>query len=182
MKKLWTLLLCVIFLTGCSDGSGDLDGAMQLRASILRAEKCTFTAQITADYGDMVYHFTLDCAADRDGNVTFTVKAPETIAGITGRITADVGAITFDDTVLCIPMLTDDQITPVSSPWILMRSLRSGYIRSCADGRMTVDDSYADDALTLDIALGDDGMPQLAEIFWKNRRILTIQVASFTLS
>ncbi len=182
MKKLWILLLCAAFLAGCHYERADLSEAMRLRSAILQAENCSFTAKITADYGDMVYQFTLDCASDRNGDVTFTVKEPETIAGITGRITADGGDITFDDTVLAIPMLTDDQITPVSSPWILMRTLRSGYITSCADGRITIDDSYADDALTMDILLDGEGMPKQAEIFWKNRRILTIEVASFSIS
>lgn len=182
MKKLWSLLLCVIILAGCGRGNNELEPAMQLRTKILQAETCTFTAKITADYGDMVYTFTLQCKADRDGNVTFTVSSPETIEGITGRITADGGAITFDDTVLCIPLLTDDQLTPVSSPWILMRALRTGYIRSCGENRVVIDDSYASDALTLDFKLSGEGLPELAEIYWKNRRILTVQVVSFSLS
>lgn len=182
MKKVWILLLCLCLLTGCSGRENDLNIAVQLRSAILRAETCSFTALITADYGDMIYTFTLDCISDRDGNVTFSVKEPETIAGITGKITADGGAITFDDAVLAIPLLTDDQLTPVSAPWILMRALRSGYIASAGSGRIRLDDSYADDALALDITLDDSGMPAMAEIFWKNRRILSIRVVSFALS
>lgn len=181
LKRVWILWICLL-LCGCKDSEKDMDAALSLRSAILQAERCTFTANITADYGDMVYNFSLDCTVDGDGNVSFVVTAPETIAGITGKITADGGNLTFDDTVLYIPMLTDDQITPVSCPWILMKTLRSGYITSCADGRVTIDDSYADDALTLDISLGSDGMPASADIFWKNRRILTIEVVSFTLS
>ncbi len=181
MKRVWILLLCLL-LCGCNDSNQNMDAALRLRSAILQAEHCTFTANITADYGDKIYHFSLDCTADRDGNVTFRVTAPETIAGITGKITADGGNLTFDDSVLYIPMLTDDQIAPVSCPWILLKTLRSGYITSCADGRIIIDDSYADDALTLDICLGSDGLPSSAEIYWKNRRILTIQVGSFSLS
>lgn len=182
MKKLWCLLICIIFLTGCSKAGGDLDAAVKLRSAILSAETCSFTAVITADYGDMIHEFTLKCISDGDGNVTFSVIGPESIAGITGKITADGGAITFDDTVLAIPLLTDNQLTPVSAPWIMMRALRSGFIASAGSGRIRLDDSYADDALALDIVLDDSGMPSLAEIFWKNRRILTIHVISFSLS
>lgn len=182
MKSIWSLLLCLCLLTGCSMTENDLDAAMQLRSAILQAETCSLTAVITADYGDMIHEFTLDCVSDREGNVTFTVCAPETIAGITGKITASGGAITFDDTILAIPILTDDQLTPVSAPWILMRALRSGYIASAGGGHIRLDDSYADDALSLYITLDDRGMPEVAEIFWKNRRILTIRVVSFSLS
>ncbi len=159
-----------------------MDEALALRASILQAQSCAFTAAITADYGDMTYSFTMDCVADSQGNVNFTVTVPETIAGITGKLTADGGKLTFDDTALAIPLLTDDQLTPVSAPWIFMRTLRGGYITACADGRITIDDSYAADALKLDITLSSEKKPALAEIYWKNRRILTVEVKSFVLS
>lgn len=181
MKRLIPFILCIILLCGCSQ-TEDMDDALALRSAILQANACTFSINITADYGDKTYDFSMNCVADEKGNVTFTVTKPETIAGIKGSITADGGNLSFDDTFLSIPMLTDDQITPVSAPWILMRTLRGGYITSCADGRVTIDDSYADDALTLDITLNHENMPQVAEIYWKNRRILTLEVTSFVLS
>ncbi len=181
MKRVFLIMFCILFLCGCNDGTV-MDEALALRGAILQAETCSFTAVVTADYGDQIYSFTLDCVCDKQGDVTFTVKAPESIAGITGKITADGGNLTFDDQVLAIPMLTDDQITPVSAPWILMRTLRGGYITSCADGRVTIDDSYADDALTLDISLDQQKLPKMAEIYWKNRRILTLELENFHLS
>lgn len=181
MKRLFLILFCALLLTGC-DSSEIIDEALELRGAILQAEACSFTAVVTADYGDKIYTFTLACVSDHNGNATFTVKAPETIAGITGQITESGGNLTFDDKILAIPMLTDDQITPISAPWILMRTLRGGYITSCSDGRMTIDDSYADDALTLDITLDAQKLPQLAEIYWKGRRILTVEVENFRLS
>lgn len=181
MKRGFLLLLCLFVLTGCT-GNAEMDEALALRAAILQAQSCVFQTVVTADYGDAVYSFSMDCTADSKGNVTFTVTAPETIAGITGTVTADGGNLSFDGTLLAIPMLTDDQITPVSAPWILLRTLRGGYITSCADGRITIDDSYAEDALTLDITLGEDDLPRVAEIYWKDRRILTLEVESFVLS
>ena len=175
-------MLCLCCLVGCSGKNEAMDEALSLRSAILQAKSCAFSVRLTADYGDMTYTFAMDCSADDKGNVTFTVTEPETIAGITGRISADGGVLTFDDTLLYIPMLTDDQITPVSGPWLLMRTLRGGYISSCADGRITADDSYADGALTLDILLNDAGMPKWADVYWNNRRILTIEVTSFVLS
>lgn len=181
MKRLFPILICISILLGCQGNEG-MDEALALRSAMLKAKTCDFSIQITADYGDMVYSFSMDCVADDLGNVGFTVTKPETIAGITGNLTADGGNLTFDDTVLAIPMLTDDQITPVSAPWILMQTLRGGYITSCDKGRVTIDDSYADDALKLDITLDQNQMPKFAEIYWKNRRILTVEVVSFVLS
>lgn len=182
MKRWLGVFLCLLLLTGCGGSNDAMDRALALRSAVLQAKSCSFCLQITADYGDMTYDFSMECVSDEQGNVTFTVTSPETIAGITGRLTADGGSLTFDGTALFIPMLTDDQITPVSAPWLLMRTLRGGYITSCADGRMTVDDSYADDALTLDILLGDTGFPKCVDVYWKNRRILAMEVTSFVLS
>lgn len=181
MKRLLPIFLCISFLLGCSGGK-EMDQALAMRAAIEQAESCSFRAKITADYGDHVYQFTMDCVSDRQGNVSFTVAKPEVIAGITGKLSADGGKLTFDDAVLAIPMLTDDQITPVSAPWILLRTLRGGYITSSAKGRVTIDDSYADDALTLDITMSPENLPVMADIYWKNRRILTVELISFVLS
>ncbi len=159
-----------------------MDAALALRAAILSANSCTFQTVIIADYGDALYTFTMDCTADQDGKVSFVVTAPEAIAGITGNLSAEGGNLTFDDKVLAIPMLTDDQITPVSAPWILMRTLRGGCITSCGKDRITIDDSYADDALTLDITTDETGMPIIADIYWKNRRILVLEIKSFVIS
>lgn len=182
MKRWILFLISLCVLTGCGGKNTAMDDALALRGAIAQAKSCTFSVQITADYGDMTYDFALECVSDNQGNVNFTVTKPETIAGITGRITADGGKLTFDDTALFIPMLTDDQITPVSGPWLLMRTLLGGCITSCADGRITIDDSYENDALKLDILLDSEGMPGVVDVYWKNRRILVMQVTSFVLS
>ena len=182
MKGVFSLVLCLFFLVGCSAAKEDMNQALALRSQIQQANACTFSLQITADYGNATYDFAMDCVSDRQGNVTFTVTAPESISGITGNLANGNGSLTFDDTVLAIPMLTNEKITPISAPWLLMRTLRGGCITSCAEGRVTIDDSYADDALTLDIYLDGTGKPKTVDIYWKNSRILALKVTSFVLS
>lgn len=182
VKRFLLVFICGILFCGCGGKNTAVDQAMSLRSAILQAKQCTFSLDITADYGDMTYDFSMDCLCDDQGTITFTVTAPQTISGITGSISNSGGNLTFDDTVLAIPMLTDDQLTPVSAPWILMRTLRAGCITSGTDGRVTIDDSYADDALKLDIYLGEDQMPKEVDIYWKNRRILALTVKSFIIS
>jgi len=81
-------------------------------------------------------------------------------------------------------LLADGQLSPVSAPWIFMKALHSGYLTSCGkEGdllRLAVDDSYADDALHLDIWLGSDDLPIRAEILWQGRRLLSMDVTNFT--
>ena len=135
---------------------------------------------ITADYGDQTYTFAMGCQFDAHGDLSFSVQQPDTIAGISGNITDAGGNLTFDDMALAFPLLADGQLSPVSAPWVLMKTLRSGYITSAGevDERilLIIDDSYADDALTVHIMLDSDGMPAVGEIYYKDRRILTVEV------
>lgn len=182
MKKIGALLLFVCLITGCTSVSNEMERGLALRDKLLSCG-CSFSTDITADYGDKVYTFTMDCLADAQGNITFTVTAPETISGITGTIDNAGGKLTFDDTALQFALMADDQVTPVSAPWILVKTLRSGYLTSAnTEGdylRLTIDDSYEEDALHLDIWLSSDDIPVRAEILYDGRKILSLAVTDF---
>ena len=177
---IWVIL--VSLLLGCSAEDKNLDRAMELRAELL-AHGCSFEAEITADYGDKLHTFTLSCEADPMGNLGFTVKAPETVAGISGTIAADGGKLRFEDTVLAFPLLADGQVTPISAPWLLLKTLQGGYLTSAGmDGeslRLTINDSYEADALQLDIWLDQENHPIRADILYDGRRILALSVINF---
>ena len=183
MKRIILALVALLTLTGCVGNNGELERAMQLRAKLLASSGCSFDAMVTADYGETLYTFSVTCEADGQGNVNFTVKEPETISGITGTVSAEGGKLTFDDTALSFPLLADGQVTPVTAGWLLVRTLRGGYVKSCGmDGtriRLAVDDSYQADALHLDIWLGEGDLPDYAEIVYDDRRILSLEVTNF---
>ena len=178
------LVLC--FLTGCSGAAKEIERGMALRSKLLKAKSCTFDAEITADYGDKLYQFSMACQGDAQGNMTFTVTAPETIAGITGRIAQGEGRLTFDDAALQFDLMADGQVTPVSAPWILLKTLRGGCLTAAGLEedllRLTMDDSYAEDALRMEIWLNGDDLPVRGEIYYGGRRILSLDVKNFVLS
>ena len=178
-------MICMVFLTGCLGKNEELDRAMELRAKLL-AGPCTFQTSVTADYGDKIYSFGMYCETDTKGNVGFRVTSPETIAGIEGKISSEGGKLTFDDTVLAFPLLADDQVTPVSAPYLLIKTLRGGYVRSAGEEnelvRVTIDDSYAEDTLQLDIWLDDGNVPVRAEVLYDGRRILSMEITDFQIS
>lgn len=186
MKKLWAVLLLLLTLTGCASASGEMERAMALRAKILKAQSLSFETELNADYGDRLYTFSMGCTGDQNGDLTFAVTAPESIAGITGKIGPQGGKLTFDDTALQFDLMADDQISPVSAPWVLLKTLRSGCITAAGteEGRLrlTIDDSYRDDALRLDIWLNEEDLPEKADILWAGRRILSLSVKNFVLS
>lgn len=183
MKKLAAFVIVLVMLTGCTGKRDELDRAMGLRAKLLGSESCTFEAAVTADYGDSVHTFSMSCQGDNEGTLVFKVTSPESIAGITGKIDGGEGTLTFDDVALEFPLLADDQVTPVSGPWILLKTLLGGYLTACAEEeenlRVTIDDSYEDDALQMDIWLNGENMPIRGEIFYDGRRIVTMDIGNF---
>lgn len=182
MKRVVPVFVLLLLLTGCLGKNQELEKGMELRAKLL-SSSCSFDATITADYGDDIYIFSMDCQADSQGNLTFTVAEPETISGISGSLSVTGGNLTFDEAVLAFPMLADGQLTPVSAPWILVKTLQGGYLRSAGmDGdliRLSIDDSYEADALQLDIWLDSASFPVKADIMYAGRRILSVKVSNF---
>lgn len=184
MKRASWILLLGIVLCGCS-GEDLLERALEFRSRMLAASGCSFCAEVTADYGDKLYTFGMDCSADADGKLSFRVSEPETIRGISGSVEDGGGKLTFDDTVLQFNLLADRQLSPVSAPWVLVKSLRSGYIASAGeeDGllRLTLHDSYEDGALQVDVWMNETDRPVRCEILYKGKRILTVLVKDFEL-
>ena len=180
--KILAVVLAVLLLTGCEGREAELEQAMNLRAKLL-ASSVSFDAEITADYGDEVHTFSVYCEGDTRGNLGFRLTAPETITDITGRIEAGEGKLTFRDTILAFPLLAEGQLSPVSAPWIFYTTLRSGYLTAAGMEddllRLTIDDSYEEDALTVDIWLDKQDQPIRAEILYDGRRILTLNIQNF---
>lgn len=160
-----------------------MERGLALRSTLLAAKGCSFEAEITADYGDSIHVFSVSCSADSQGNLTFTVTKPETIAGISGTVSESGGKLTFDETALQFPMLADDQVTPVTAPWLFLKTLRSGYITSVCNEdallRLTINDSYEADALQVDIWVNENDQPIRSEILYDGRKILSLNVINF---
>lgn len=184
MRRFLPFILPILLLVGCK-ASANAEPALALRNKLLQSNGCSFLTVVTADYGDSIYTFTLDCLADKDGNVSFTVIDPETISGITGKIDYEGGKLTFSEKILAFPLVADEQLTPVSVPWLLVRTLRSGYIGAGGqDGdyqKVEMDDSYDEDPLRVDVWFNEANLPVHCDFLWNNRRILTAKIENFSI-
>ena len=185
MKRLLAVVGLMVFLMGCGAENSSTDGAVSLRNSILRCNQCSFNAQVTADYGDSLYTFDMVCKYDAEGDMSVTVTAPETISGVTARISKGTGQLTFDDKALTFALLADGVITPISAPWLFMEALTGGYISACGkDGdklRIQIDDTFAEAQFHVDIWTMVDGTPARGEIVWQGRRIVSIEIKDFVI-
>lgn len=181
MKRIAVGILCAVLLCGCS--GQQIDQAIAFRQKMVDSQGCSFLCKITADYTDKLYTFSMECSFDKAGNMTFAVTEPNSISGITGKVDNQGGNLTFDDQALAFELLADGYITPVSAPWLMVRTIRSGYIESCSQDtdsvRITFFDSYEEDPLQADLWLESNEMPVRCEFVWRGRRILSLDVSSF---
>ena len=159
---------------------------MELRSRLLQSSQCSFSITADADYGSQIYSFSMDCTADPQGNIDFTVTEPESIAGISGKLSSESGTLTFEKTALHFPLMADELLSPVSAPWILLNTLRSGYLTSACEEegqiRLSLDDRFEEDALGLDIWLDENRLPVHADVLQEGRRILSLDVRNFVMA
>lgn len=185
MKRILICMFAVILLGGCKSDSTQMAKAIAFRETIQHAKECTFTAQVTTDYGDSIYTFGVECRADSGNNMNIQVSEPETISGITCNVSGQTGKLIFDDKVLLFETLTDGQITPVLSPWLMMHAIRGGSIAYCTldDRRMRlrIEDTFSDTPFATEVYLNESNVPCYAEIVWQGRRIVSIQISNFTI-
>lgn len=185
MKRILSVVIVILTLCGCSSGNNAYERVITLRSKLQSCDKCAFSADITADYGDKIYAFTLDCTSDSYGNIQFVVTSPDSIAGIRGQISNSSGLLTFDEQSLAFELLADGCASPISAPWLLMRALLGGYISSCAADEkgliIQIDDSYEEDPLTLELRTDQQLRPTHADILWQGRRIMAVEVNNFSL-
>ena len=183
MKIIAVYVLISLLLSGCT-GQQQMDSAMAFRQKMTEGAGCGFLCTVTADYGDKLYTFSMDCSFDNAGNMTFSVVKPESISGITGTIGHDGGKLTFDDQALAFELLADGYISPVSAPWFFVKTVRGGFVQSCsqdgANTRITFLDTFTEEALQTDVWMDPVNIPLHCEILWQGRRILSLEVSNFS--
>ena len=139
-KLLAVLLIPLLLLAGCQGQAGARpDGgeltaeeeARQVRTEFLAASSCTGTAEVTADYGQRVYEFTLDFSWQREGDTVLTLTAPEEVAGLTARIAQGQTRLEFDGLSLDTGELTGEGLTPMELVPALMEWVQTGFMAQC---------------------------------------------------
>ena len=185
MRRFAGIMLVLYLLTGCSSKNNALDQAATIRKNILDANQCSFDVTITAFYDEYIHTFEVICVADHSGTLQFTVISPESISGITGTISNDGAALTYDNTILAFPMLADGRVSPISGTWLFLNTLRSGYLTGCGENEaglnLSIDDTFEDNPLHLEIQTDQQHVPIAAEIYYQQKRVLLLEIRNFTL-
>ena len=132
-KCLICVLMTTLLLAGC--GAGGVSEAEQLaltiRGEYLAMDGCAARAAVTADYGQRVYRYEMAVAVSGEETL-LTLSAPETVAGLTARMSGGENLLEFDGISVETGPLDENGLTPVSAVPALLEAARSGYITACA--------------------------------------------------
>ena len=187
LRKKFALLLTLIsiFLTGCAAKS-PAQQPLTFRTALLEAGGCSFTAAVTADYGETTTDFTLDASFAPETGASLTVTAPETIAGITAHVKDSTADVSFDNTQLGLGSLANGRFAPLAAPYVLGQSWAGAYIDSTGteDGllRATYRLGYDKQELVVDTWFTEEPFtPQYAEISADGRMVLSIRISNFAM-
>ncbi len=131
------LLLCVpmmtLLLAGCglTEVSEAEELALAIRGEFLELAACSADLEITADYGQRVYEFEMAAQAQGE-DVSLTLTAPETVAGLTARWAGEEGTLEYDGVSVETGSMDPSGLNPLSAFPVLLEAARSGYITACA--------------------------------------------------
>lgn len=183
MQKAKTIfcMLLLVLLPGCTSGEKTLEPAILFRADLLNAAGCSFSAQVSADFGDLVYEISMDCVVS-DGTTSVTVTSPDTLSGITAHIANETGTVTFDEVALDFGVLQDGNFAPMAAPGIVAQCWQTAYIAAAgeADGSycVTYEQGYQDEKITVDTWFADQ-IPQYAELRNGEKCLVKMTISNF---
>lgn len=132
-RRKLAILLCgaMLLLAACGAPSA-ADEALIAREAMLQYEQISGNATLTADYGLRVYDFGVTFSYQKDGDITLTLTAPETVSGISATLEQGTSALHFDDMQIETGALTDSGLSPLGAIPRLFSEAKEGYISACA--------------------------------------------------
>lgn len=189
------VLMITLLLTACGpvgEEHGPLEQALALRGEYLASEGCTAEMEVTADYGQRVYTYTVAVTVS-DGRTTLRVAAPEEVAGFTAHLDGAQGSMEYDGAVLETGELSADGLTPLSAVPALLEAARSGFIGGCTREmlgertalRVQCHDPAAEPGTGRETTLWFDADSHVllrGEISLDGRRVITCEFLEFILS
>ncbi len=133
-KIISCVLMITLLLTGCGKENNDSPEnlAAQIRAEYLSLSGWSAVVDLSVDYGEQVFDFTVDASWHREGDTVLTVTKPDLVAGITARIRDGETLLEYDGAGLSLGMLDLSGLTPVSAIPALMKYVTTGYLARCS--------------------------------------------------
>lgn len=177
------MLSVLLFLTACAPSADKAGEAAALRTALLENGGCTFVSRVTADFGETVQSFTLDCDFDAgSGALRFTVLEPQTLAGITATVTDSGASVDYDGMAMELGLLAGDSVMPAAAPALAAICWTDAPITAAGAEndrtRVTYERMLCQRRLTVDTWL-ENGLPISAQVCYNQQCILKLEVSEF---
>ena len=125
-----TLTGALLILPGCGRGNGAPSQMEAVQETYSRLNGFTARAEVTADYGERVYGYTVDIRGDGDSGA-MTVTEPENIAGTLLTWSKGETGLECDGTELDTGALAPDGLSPADAVPAVLAACGGGTVRDC---------------------------------------------------
>jgi outer membrane lipoprotein-sorting protein len=105
--------------------------ALETRTRMLGMNACSFTADVTADYGNRTYDFTVAVSYQKDGESILRVTRPENLSGISVTYSKEGTSLSFDGARIETGSLSSAGLSPLSALPMLLAAAQSGLMAEC---------------------------------------------------
>ncbi len=183
MRRLIAAIFICLICSACSGEEKNVSPAVQFRTDLIEAKGCSFTAEVTADFGQTVQMFSMDCTTDGNDVLYLTVTAPETLSGITATVDQDGGRITYDGMAMDFGLLANGNVIPAAAPAIIAGCWTKEYISSAGQEenlyRVTYQKDFDEKMLIVDTWY-EKNVPIYAEICYNDKNIIKLTITNFS--
>ena len=174
-----------MLLSACS-AKRPVQPPLTFRTALLQSGGCSFTAAITADYGESAASFTLDCVFSPETGASVTVTEPESIAGIQAQVKDTAASVSYDGMQLGLGSLANGNLAPLAAPYVLGQCWAGEYIDATGteDGllRTTYRMGYEEKELVVDTWFSQEPFtPVRAELSYEGRMVLRADISAFSM-
>ena len=174
----------ILLLTLCACGVKNEQEPLRFRTALTEAGGCSYDTVLTADFGDYLRQYSLNCDCSAEGATEFTVLAPEGAAGITATVEGEDAAVSYDDVTLAVEEFSSRRISPMAAPHLLVQAWSHGYMESWG-----MDGDYLQVTYVLGQGLNridvvtwfSDGVPVRGEITDGTNRLISCEIMDFSL-
>ncbi len=122
------MILLLALLCACGGGNEDNDLVLSLREDFQNMDAWSGEMELTADYGQRVYVYSVSFTGDREEGTTLTITAPEEAAGITAVAKEGQTWLDYDGVRLETGPLDHQGLSPMDALPALLTELETGTV------------------------------------------------------
>lgn len=131
VQRISLALAIGLLLTACgSQTPGPEAKVQEMREIYQTMEGVSATAEITADYGERIYTYSVSVEGTVSAG-TMTVQSPENIANTVLQWSDGQTALSYEETTLETGSVTDSGLSPVDAMPTILASCRGGNLVEC---------------------------------------------------